>query len=614
MKRLLVFLALATVLALGATTAPRADDDVTVRASIDPTTVEVGGQTMLTIEVQGKFRRSASPILPSLDDFDKYEAGTSQNFSFINGQTTSSITYNYILSPKKEGTFKIEPIRFQVGDKQYTANPVEVTVVAAQPGVSVPQRNVQPAPTTGGGRRDLPGEDESIFVGATVDKDTVYVNQQVTWTLGYYTDGRVELLRSPNYSPPSSEGFWVEDLPPQNKYYTTIHGRQYLISEIKRAYFPTAPGTYSIGEARVDIVVDDFGNRGNINDFFSRGMAGGFGQQRSLTTKAKKIVVKALPQNGKPADFAGAVASNLSVTMTADKQTAQVGEPVNVTVEVNGTGNMRTLSPPKLNGIDKFKFYESGNSTDSFKQDYVVSGRRKFQFVIVPQVEGQFTVPPVSIPYFDPSKRAYRVAQSEPVPLRVNPGTNENGRKVVYAGGGDDFQVLNRDIRFIHTPPAVLAAARPPFYSRSWFLATQALPVILLAGSLVVERRRRRLREDIGFARASRALRDAERRLMEADGAFRSGKTEAGFASMHTAIFGYFADRANVPPASLSNESIASWLEAHGVEASRVDDVRHLIAACDMARYAAATADATQGRALLKTTRDTLMSIERTIA
>ena len=243
-----------------------------------------------------------------------------------------------------------------------------------------------------------------------------------------------------------------------------------------------------------------------------------------------------------------------------------------------------------------------------------MSGRRKFQFVIVPQVEGQFTVPPVSIAYFDPGKRSYRVAQSEAVPLRVNPGTAENGRKIVYAGGGDDFQVLNRDIRFIHTPPAVLAAARAPFYSRSWFLAAQALPVILLAGSLVVERRRRRYREDIGFARASRALRDAERRLMEADGAFRAGKAEDGYAAMHAAIFGYFADRANVPPASLSNEIVGSWLESNGVEAAHIEEIRRTIAACDMARYASASADANQGRTLAKATRDTLAAIERAIA
>jgi hypothetical protein len=596
--------------------APAQAADVTVRARIEPTTVEVGGQAMLTIEVEGKFRRTASPLFPPLDDFEKYEAGTSQNFQFINGQVHSSITYNYILSPRKEGTFTIEPIRFQISDKVYTANPVTLSVVAAAPGVSVPQGHA-PGSSSGSSRArsgDLPAEDESIFVGATADRDTVYVNQQITWTLGYYTDGRVELLRSPNYSPPSSEGFWVEDLPPQNKYYSTIHGRQFLVSEIKRAYFPTAPGTYSIGEARVDIVVDDFG-RGNINDFLSRGMRGSFGQSRTLTTKPVKVVVKPLPNAGKPAGFDGAVAGNLTVSMSADKQTAHVGEPINITVEINGTGNMRTITAPKLDNIDKFKFYESGNSTDSFKNDYVVSGRRKFQFVLVPQVEGDFTIPGLSVPYFDPARRGYRVAQADPIPVHVNPGTKEDGRKIVYAGGGDDFQVLNRDIRFIHAAPASLAAPRKPFYERTWFVAAQAVPLLVLAGSIVVERRRRRLREDIGFARASRAYRDADRRLAEAEGAFRGSKAENGFAAIHAAMMGYFADRANVPPASLSADTIAVWLESKRVEPARVADVRRIIGACDMARYAAsAAARNDDGQALVRSARETLAAIEQEIA
>ena len=84
MKKLAALFAIMGVFTLLATSSPRADDDVTVRATINPATVEVGGQAALTIEVEGKFRRSASPILPPLEDFDKYEGGTSQNFSFIN--------------------------------------------------------------------------------------------------------------------------------------------------------------------------------------------------------------------------------------------------------------------------------------------------------------------------------------------------------------------------------------------------------------------------------------------------------------------------------------------------------------------------------------------------
>jgi hypothetical protein len=243
----------------------------------------------------------------------------------------------------------------------------------------------------------------------------------------------------------------------------------------------------------------------------------------------------------------------------------------------------------------------------------VVSGKRKFQLVLVPQIEGEFTIPPVSIPYFDPARRSYRLAQSEPVPLHVDPGTKEDGRKIVYAGGGDDFEVLNRDIRFIHAVPASLAMPSAPFYERSWFVAAQAVPLLLLGGSMVVERRRRRMREDVGFARASRALRDAARRLGEAESAFRASKVEQGFAAMHAATVGYFADRANVPPASLSVETIAAWLESRRVDPERITEVRRVIAACDMARYAGAAANLEEGRTLSQTTRSTLEAIEREI-
>ncbi|HEX5131010.1 MAG TPA: BatD family protein [Candidatus Krumholzibacteria bacterium] len=585
----------------------RADDDISVRAVLVPAVVPVGEQTVLTVEVQGKFRNSVQPELPPMDNFEMYQAGTSQNFSFVNGQATSSIIFTYVLVPRQEGTYTIAPIRFTVGGKQYTANTVTLEVVAGQSAVPAPS-TASPAP--GSARsRDLPGEDESIFVAATVDRDTVYVNQQITWTLGYYTDGRVELMRSPNYSPPSAEGFWVEDLPPQTKYYTNLHGRQYLVSEIKRGFFPTAPGTYSIGAARVDIIVDDFHGR-SIDDFFSRGLRGNMGQQRTLETEAVQIVVLPLPARGKPAGFSGAVVQDLDVSIAADKQTAQVGEPINVTIEMNGTGNMRTLIPPKLDGIDNFKVYESGSSTDSFKKDYVVSGRRKFDFVLVPQAEGKYTIPPVRVPYFDPARGAYTVAQSAPIPVDVKPGTAEDGPRVVYAGG-DDFRVLNRDIRFIHPVPASLAAAPAPFYSSRWFVAMHALPLLAVGATLVIERRRRRYRSDVGFARASRAHRDAAQKFAQAEKAFHAGDASRGFALVHAAVFGYFADKMNLPAAGMTAADIDDYLRDAGAEEALRKSISGTIGACDAARYAAGAGGAMDGPALVNAARGALDAVER---
>ena len=583
-------------------------EDVAVRATIEPTTVEVGGQALLTIVVEGKFRRGGQPELPPLADFDVFESGTSQSFQFVNGQAHSSLQYNYILSPRKEGNFRIDPIRYTLDDKVFTANAVTLSVVAGSAGV-IPPAGGTTTPNRSGGHGVTPSSDESIFVASSVDRDTVYVNQQVTWSLGYYTDGRVELLRSPNYSPPSAEGFWVEDLPPQSKYYRNLHGRQYLVSEIKRGYFPTAPGTYKIGEARVDIVLDTMNRRNAFDDFFSR--RGGFGEPRTLTTDPVAIVVKPLPTRGKPAEFSGIVAGNLTVSIVSDKQVVQVGEPINVSVEINGVGNMGTIAPPKLAELPQFKAYESGSSSDSFKKDYVVSGRRKFDYVMVPQVEGTFTIPGVRVAYFDPELKLYQTAQSADVHVEVKPGTQEDGRKVIYAGGGDDFEVINRDVRFIHPVPAHLTVASGHFYQSKLFLAAHALPLLALGLSVMVERKRRRLRSDVGFARASRAMREAEKKLAQADRAFRAGHAEDGFGRVHAAVVGYFADRANAPTAGLTSDDIETYLRASGAGDDTVASVRDIMAACDAARYAVGAASAERGLQIAARSRDVIASLER---
>jgi hypothetical protein len=600
--------ALAALLLLFLVPAWAGAEDVAVRARVEPVTVEVGGQVLLTIEVEGKFRKGGAPELPPLADFDVYESGTSQSFSFVNGQAHSSLTYNYILSPRKEGNFRIDPIRYTLDDKVYTANAVTLSVVAGSTGIAPPSSGGS-TPNPSGARTATPSSEESIFVTAAVDRDTVFVNQQVTWTLGYYTDGRVELLRSPNYSPPSAEGFWVEDLPPQSKYYRNLHGRQYLVSEIKRGYFPTAPGTYKIGEARVDIVLDTMNRRNVFDDFFSR--RGGFGEPRTLTTDPMSITVLPLPARGKPADFSGIVASELTASIVSDKQVVQVGEPINVSVEINGIGNMGTIAPPKLAELPQFKAYESGSSSDSFKKDYVVSGRRKFDYVMVPQVEGTFTIPGVRVAYFDPNLKLYQVAQSADIRVEVKPGTQEDGRKVIYAGGGNDFEVINRDVRFIHAVPAHLAVASSRFYQSPLFLAAHALPLLALGLSVVVERKRRRLRSDVGFARASRAAREAEKKLVEAERAFRGGKAEEGYGRVHAALFGYFADRANAPTAGLTSDDIENTLRAAHAGDDTVAAVREIIAACDAARYAVGAASTDRGVQLAVRTREVIAGLER---
>jgi hypothetical protein len=328
-------------------------------------------------------------------------------------------------------------------------------------------------------------------------------------------------------------------------------------------------------------------------------------------TKKREITVLPLPTRGRPKGFGGVVAEQLTLSMSADKQMAQVGEPVNLTVVMNGTGNMRTVAPPVLSGMESFKVYESGSQSDVFKKGYVVSGRKKYDYVIVPKVQGRHTIPAVKIQYFDPVRKKYMVARSHEVRLEVQPGTPEEGRKVIYAGTGEDFEVINQDIRFIHSVPSSLAMSAGIDVNGKLLLAVHALPLLALVASVTVERRRRRFRSDVGLARASRALRDAEKKMEAARKSFRGGQVGEGFSVLAGALAGYFADKMNVAAAGLTIDAIDAFLRRRGADDASVEDVRRLLVACDAARFAAAGSSGEQGVETVAEARDLLRSLER---
>lgn len=563
--------------------------EVSVSASIHPTVVPVGSEVTLVVTVEGKFRKTSNPELPPLEKFSVYQAGTSQSLSFGTGGTSSSLQFTYILVPKEPGTFSIEPIRFRVGDKIYTADPVQLEVVKSAPSVQAPE-------TAPGTADDGQGQgDQPIFIQARTDKDTVYVNEQITWTLGFYTDGRIDLMRPPEYSPPSAEGFWVEDLPPQKNYYKQIDGRQYLVNEIKRAFFATAPGEYRIGAANVDLVIEDFGrgSRGSVfDDFFNRRFNSfGFGKPVSLKTNEIAITVLPLPAKGRPPGFSGLVGRDLELSLRADKQVAQVGEPINVTVEIQGVGNFKTMSAPDPPVPDDFKMYDSGTTSDLFKKDYVVSGRKKYERVIIPKVEGDKTIPPIRMSYFDPTDERYKTIQSAPIHLEIMPGTEEQGRQVIFAGSGEDIEVLGRDINYIHPVPAVIHQRGWTAYRSRLYLTLHALPLIALAASLAVERRRRRFKHNIPLARASRAAREAQKTLDRARRFNRQGRFDDVYLVVSDAIRNYLADKMNVSASGLTEGDIDGFLATQELRDEDLEDLKYVLKACDSARYSPEVSD-----------------------
>jgi hypothetical protein len=386
-----------------------------------------------------------------------------------------------------------------------------------------------------------------MFVRASVDRSDPFVYEQVTLRIRLYT--RLQLLDNPGYTPPTTQGFWREELPARNPYVESVGGVQYQVLEIAMAIFPTAPGSLTVGEVVLDCNVRDASRRQDPFSVFRMD-----GKRVVMRTEPVTIQVRPLPP-GAPPVFSGAV-GEYRLTTSADRTQVSQADPVTVTVTVSGDGHLRTIGDIELPESPDFRAYPSQIEQTPRRGGDRIGGSVKKQFVLVPLRAGELTIPPVRLPVFSPKQGTYQVLESDPVQVQAEAGSGPAG--ALPGGTRGDIEVLGRDIRFIETrTPDFVAVGGVWNRARMWMLL-MPFPALAYAGLWGWERRRRRLGADTALRRRVQAARRARTALREAE---RLGATAQPNRAAQ-AIRGYVADRFNLPAAGLTRDRIDRALEA----------------------------------------------------
>lgn len=540
MRRLGVALA---VLCL--TAAPAAGAQVT--ATVNRTTVQTGDQVILTVQGDGVEGSMGTPKLPPLgDDVEAFSAGSSRNFSIINGRTSSSQSHRFVLVFRKEGTFTIGPIEVEAGHQTYRTQPIRITVTSAPPPPS-------PPPVSEGETGSSAGTEE-IFARATVDPPNPYLYQQVTLRIRLYT--RVALLDNPNYDAPTTQGFWREDLPAPQPSLEVLNGKRYQVLELDMALFPTIPGKLTVGRVGLDCTVR---SANQSRDPFS--MFGGSlldGKQVSLRTDPVAVQVRPLPA-GAPPGFHGAV-GEYTLRATVDHTDASQQSPVNLTLELSGEGHLRTVGDLDLPDLPQFRTYPSQAEQKTTRDGERIGGTLTKQFVLVPLAAGDLTIPPVKLVVFSPKAGAYQTLQTNPIQIHAQAAGG--GAPAAGGGGRSDIEVVGHDIRFIETQvPAFVAVGSTWGRTRTTLFF---IPVLFLGyGAFWLwERRQRRLGSDTALRRRLGARRTARRILKQGE----NGNPEEAAARAAEAVRTYVADLFDLPRAGLTPEHIGRALRERDVD------------------------------------------------
>lgn len=458
-----------------------------VIATLDRVQATVGEDAFLTVRVLDGKGNIQAPEFPPILNLEIHYAGRASRMTLINGVSSSSLDFSYIVSAKKSGSYTIPALSIAVGGVNLQTQPINFEVsasgAASQPRTASTSASSALSQTVKPSNAQPPaGADNRIFADAQLSKKTVYQNEQVLLNYALFTsfDTRYEGFETE----PELSGFWIEEFPMEKEVpreMVSIGGRRYIKAEIKKvALFPTSPGKYTIQPGQIkttikqdqkqDSVFDDFFNDSFFNggNFFSKR------ETRLLSPRPLEIEVKALPDAGKPASFQGDV-GRYQMNAVMDRGEVRQNEPVKMTLVIEGTGNVDRVNRPKIPDLKGFRTYEADSKTEVSRTQDFISGRKTFEVVFIPRDEGKMFIPPLEFSFFDPVQGVYQTLRTPNFPLTVLKG--EAGADLpdditISGESKKKIQVEGKDIRYLET--------RVP--TQSFLQTARSVAISVLAG------------------------------------------------------------------------------------------------------------------------------------
>ena len=190
-------------------------------------------------------------------------------------------------------------------------------------------------------------------------------------------------------------------------------GMPYVSVAYPSTITPTRAGKVAIGPAKVRLIT---------REMVMNPLPSTVNTEIYLQVPELEIEAKTLPA-GAPEGFENAV-GNFRLSASTAATDVQEGDPIPVDLVVSGSGNLDTLRPPKLENDAGWKIYgtTTGQRGDERRQ---LSGTVIFHQSIRP-LEMKPEIPPFRLVYFDPKDGTYKTLTTEPIALRMSPGSTPN--------------------------------------------------------------------------------------------------------------------------------------------------------------------------------------------
>ena len=548
-----------------------------------PSHVAVGEQFRLTytVNTQNVSDFRAGDIPDELEVLIGPNRSMQSSYQMINGHTssTSSITYTYIVSATKNGSFTIPPAHIVAGGKTIASNSLTIKVS----GTASSSRQRQQRDDEGTELRDagshISGSD--LFIKVSANKNRVHEQEPILLTYKVYTLVSLTQLRG---DMPDLKSFYSQevDLPQQKSFsLETVNGRPYRTCTWSQyVMFPQMTGKLQIPSITFEAIVVQQ-NR-NIDPFeaFFNGGSGYIEVKKKIVAPGIEIQVDPLPE--RPASFSGGV-GKFTISAQLDKTETKANDPVSMRIIISGIGNLKLMKQPVINVPKDFDKYEP-KVTDKTKLTHNgIEGSMIYDVLIVPRHQGKYEIPPVELTYFDTSENAYKTIKSEGFTLDVAKGS---GAASVSDFSGQDLQELSKDIRYIKLGDTRQRPLDDFFFGSTAYWISLVILALIFITLFIVFRQRAIDNANVTKMRGKKANKVATKRLKQAAKLMQAGKASAFYDEVLRALWGYVGDKLNIPVEQLSHDNISQKLSERSVDDDTISLFIRALDECEFERYA----------------------------
>lgn len=507
----------------------------------------------------------------------------SSSTQIINGKMSHETSYSYVyyLQAVKEGKFVIPPATFTLKNKTYNSESLSIEVVAN----NTSQQNSSSQGKSVPGNSQVESNGNDIFLNLSLDRKEVFLGEHILATVKLFT--RVNLSGINEIKYPSFNSFMKSDLetPPLTSLkQETVNGTIYGTGVVQQfLLYPQITGEILIDPVQMTVLVQQ--KTGQTDPFFGDFFGSYQTVPRAVASQTIKVKVKPLP-GIKPDDFSGVV-GKLEISASINKDSVNVNDAVNYRITISGNGNLKIAAAPVLKLSPDIEVYDPKIYDEIKNMPNGSSGKKTFEYLLIPRHYGSFTIPPITYSYFNSARGQYEKLTTEEFHFFARKGNEQNQGITIYGGiSKEDVKYLGKDIRFLKSDSGKLYKTGNIILSKRSFYSAYAFITFIFLLILFVRREHIRRNSDITLVKNRRAGKVAGKRLKAASACLKNNQIDKFYEEILKAIWGYLSDKLNIPLSDLNRNNTITALKEKGIEEEEINSLNYILDTCEYARFA----------------------------